>query len=193
MLCKYKLSYHQAHITYTDCGMDINIEQWIKESRHTYWKCGVLLMHVIKAHITPKIHSKSSYKTSSLPTSFAVLSLMSLMFMMAVFLHFREQFCDPLPLDVRVEVSCMCQSMCENMQRPQCHTLPVFTSVRSCAYANSIKYVTIIQNVPGKAGIIHCHVLLQNQKEDIYENEVFRTRGRGLFVSGMTKKRLQYF
>ncbi len=44
---KYKWSYDQAHITYTDCGMDIDIVQCINESRHTYWKCGVLLMHVI--------------------------------------------------------------------------------------------------------------------------------------------------
>ncbi len=131
---KYKWSYHQAHITYTDCGMDIDIVQCINESRHTYWKCGVLLMHVIYKLI---LHQKAPIKQQDYNLICSASSNVSNV-MMAVFLHFREQFCDPLPLDVRVEISCMCQSMCENMQRPRCHTLPVFTSVRSCAYANTI-------------------------------------------------------
>lgn len=59
MLCIYKWSYHQAHITYTDCGMDIDIVQCINESRHTYCKCGVLLMHVIYKLI---LHQKAPIK-----------------------------------------------------------------------------------------------------------------------------------
>lgn len=46
----YQISCANIHFLiirpYTYCGMDIDIVQCIKESRHTYWKCGVLLMHV---------------------------------------------------------------------------------------------------------------------------------------------------
>lgn len=91
--------------------------------------------------------------------------------MMVVFLHIREQFCDPLPLDVWVEISRMCQSMSENMQWPRCHTLPVSTSVRSCM---CLYYNNICQFYK-RCLLRHCHVLLKNLIKNIEENQDYET------------------
>lgn len=50
----------------------------------------------------------------------------------------REQFCDSVPLDVRVALPGVRESLCSDVQRPRCQTLPLLASVRHVTLIESI-------------------------------------------------------
>ncbi len=80
-------------------------------------------MHVIYKLI---LHTKTPIKQQDYNLICSASSNVSNV-MMAVVLHFREQFCDPLPLDVRVEYhACAspCVKTCNDPRCTRCQFLP---------------------------------------------------------------------